>query len=170
MPGKRKKYYWDSCVFIRWLDGKGEPADLDGLAEIVKQVESGLADLFTSAITETEVLKGRMSADQRQNFSRLFQRKNVVRVDVTGRVLQMSERIREWNAKISVPDAIHLGTAILYEADEFHTTDGEGRRKRAGDLLPLNGNVAGNKLTICKPQARQGSLLHGVGPLPETKH
>ena len=167
MPGKRKKYYWDSCAFIIWLDEKGDQLVVDGLAQIVNEIESGQADLFTSAITRTEVLRGKMTSEQRDRFSRLFQRRNVIAVDVTGRVLDISEKIREWNLKISVPDALHLATAILYEADEFHTTDGSGKRKRAGDLLPLDGNVAGHKLKICVPKAPP-NLLSGVGPLPGT--
>ena len=81
MPGKRKKYYWCSCAFILWLDEKGERADVDGLAEIVEQVEKGQADIFTSAFTRTEVLKGKMTDEQRDRFTKLFQRRNVVQVD-----------------------------------------------------------------------------------------
>ncbi len=170
MAEKRKKYYWCSCAFILWLDEKGEPDDVDGLDEVVREVESGRADLFTSAFTKTEVLEGKMTDAQRALFNKLFQRRNVVQVDVTTRVLDLSTEIRNWNPKISSGDAIHLATAILYEADEFHTTDGGGKkRKRAGDLLPLNGNVAGHPLKICKPRARQFSLLRGVSPPPEEK-
>jgi predicted nucleic acid-binding protein len=168
MTGKRKKYYWDSCAFILWLDEKGDQLVVDGLAQVVKEVESGQADLFTSALTKSEVLRGKMSPEQRDRFNRLFQRRNMVAVDITSRVLALSEEIREWNRKISTPDAIHLATAILYEADEFHTTDGGGKRKRGGDLLPLNGNVAGHKLKICIPAA-PANLLSGVGPLPGTE-
>lgn len=170
MAEERKKYYWCSCAFILWLDGKGNAQDVDGLEEIVREVESGQADLFTSAFTRTEVLKGKMTEAQRMTFKKLFQRRNVVQVDVTTRVLDLSERIRNWNAKISAADAIHLATAILYEADEFHTTDGGGKRKRAGDLLPLDGNVAGHPLKICKPQAQQLSLLRGIRQPKEEKH
>ncbi len=167
MTGKAKKFYWDSCSFIKWLDGKGDPLEIEGLAQVVKSVEAGLAKLFTSALTtKTEVLKGKMNAEQRDRFARLFLRRNVIEVDVTSRVLAMSERIREWNSKISVPDTIHLATAIIYDADEFHTSDGGGKRKRAGDLLPLSGNVAGYNLKICTPKAMQSNLLYGIGPLP----
>ena len=166
MPGKRK-YYWCSCAFIAWLSNeKRPPGVLEGLEEIVKQVESRVADLFTSEITKSEVLEGKMTPQQRERFGKLFQRRNVVSVDVSGRVLSLSKEIREWNPKISLPDAIHLATAIIYEADEFHTTDGAGKRKRGGDLLPLDGNVAGHKLRICVPCAKQYSLLAGIGPLP----
>jgi predicted nucleic acid-binding protein len=163
MPGKLK-YYWDSCAFIAWLTNeKRAPGEIEGLEEIVKQIENRVADLFTSEMTKTEVLEGRMTAEQRERFAKLFQRRNVVSVDATGRVWALVKEIREWNAKISVPDAIHLATAILYDADEFHTTDGAGKRKRGGDLIPLNGNVAGHKLKICKPQGQQYTLFAGKG-------
>jgi predicted nucleic acid-binding protein len=165
MPGK-PKYYWDSCAIIAWLMGEKHAAgELEGFEEIVKQVENGKAVLFTSALTKSEVLEGRMTPEQKETFSELFQRKNLVLVEITDRVLTLSKEIREWNPKISTPDAIHLATAILYEADEFHTTDGGGKRKRPGDLLPLDGNVAGHNLKICTPRSDQYNLLRGVGPL-----
>jgi hypothetical protein len=58
---------------------------------------------------------------------------------------------------LSLPDAIHLATAILYRVNEFHTFDNDGDRKTLG-LLPLTGNVGGNRLTICKPQAKNPEL------------
>jgi predicted nucleic acid-binding protein len=166
MPGK-PNYYWDSCTFIKWLTGKATSAELDGLAEIVRAVENGEANLFTSALTKTEVLKGKMTSEQRQAWEKLFQRKNVVSVDIGDRILALSERIREWNPKISVPDAIHLATAIIYKADEFHTSDGGGKRKRKGDLLPLSGDVAGHNLKITTPHARQATLFSGVAQANE---
>jgi hypothetical protein len=50
-----------------------------------------------------------------------------------------------------------LATAILYRVTEFHTFDNDGDAKHLG-LLPLSGNVGGNRLLICKPQARNPSL------------
>ena len=56
---------------------------------------------------------------------------------------------------IRVPDAIHLASAIHYEATEFHTFDGKKPDGNVGKLLTLNGNVAGHNLKICAPQAEQ---------------
>jgi predicted nucleic acid-binding protein len=160
MAGK-PRYYWDSWAFISWLKGEGTPREIEGLAEKVKDVEGGNADLFTSALTSNEVLKGRMTAEEKKSFKKLFQRRNVIEVDITGRVLAQSEAIREWNPKIAVPDAIHLATAILYEATEFHTNDGGGRRKRPKQLIPHSGNVAGHNLKILRPLKAQASLFDG---------
>jgi predicted nucleic acid-binding protein len=155
MPGKRKKYYWCSWAFISWLNGRASADDMEGLAEIVKQVEKGDAILITSAVMKTEVLEGKMTEDERERFKKLLQRRDVVLVDLTSRVIDLATKIREWNSKISTPDAYHLATAILYEAEEFHTNDGGGKRKRAGDLIPLSGNVMSHNLKICKPRATQ---------------
>ena len=56
---------------------------------------------------------------------------------------------------IRVPDAIHLASAILYEATEFHTFDGVRSGVNKGGLLTLDGNVAGHRLRICAPKAEQ---------------
>jgi transposase-like protein len=53
-------------------------------------------------------------------------------------------------SKLKTPDAIHLASAILHRADEFHTFD--------ETLIALSGNVAGHKLTICKPIAKNPEL------------
>jgi hypothetical protein len=48
------------------------------------------------------------------------------------------------------PDAIHLATAILYRADEFHTFDDQ--------LIGLSGNVGGHRLIVCKPETKSPEL------------
>jgi len=51
---------------------------------------------------------------------------------------------------LSLPDAIHLATAIIYNVEAFYTFDEKGNAKFCG-LIPLSGNVAGHNLQICKP-------------------
>jgi hypothetical protein len=67
-------------------------------------------------------------------------------------------RAQEHGGKtLSTADAIHLATAILYRADEFHTFDERGSAKNLG-LIPLSGNVGGHSLKICKPKATSSEL------------
>jgi hypothetical protein len=69
-----------------------------------------------------------------------------------------SSRPDEFDKKtLSTPDAIHLASAILNRATEFHTFDDGGVGKSLG-LLSLSGNVGGYGLTICKPQAKNPGL------------
>jgi predicted nucleic acid-binding protein len=51
---------------------------------------------------------------------------------------------------LKTPDSIHLATAILHRADEFHTFD--------DGLISLSGNVGGHRLIVCKPEARNPQL------------
>jgi predicted nucleic acid-binding protein len=81
--------------------------------------------------------------------------KRVTRVGVDPEVAQLAHDFRNHYAtsdkKLQTPDAIHLATAILHRADEFHTFDED-------DLISLSGNIAGHRFVICKPQARRPEL------------
>jgi hypothetical protein len=56
---------------------------------------------------------------------------------------------------IRTPDAIHLASAIHYDATEFHTFDGARQGQNPGGLLSLDGNVGGHRLKISTPHAQQ---------------
>lgn len=160
---------WDSCIFLAWLqDEKREIGVMEGIEEVVRKIHSNEVILLTSQMTKIEVLEGRLTSDAQKKFEGVFNRRNCQMVDITSRVSEKSHFIRNYydqkGIKLSSPDCIHLATAIIHNADEFHTLDGSGR-KRNGDLIPLNGNVAGHKLKICVPYAGQGSLLTGIPPL-----
>jgi len=167
----RKTYYWDACTFIAWLNGgRGHPKDvIAGLDEIAKDISENRANLCTSVNTKTEILQGKLIPDQKTRLENLFKRRNVIAINVDGRIADLASDIRNYynekGVKIKTTDAQHLATAIIYGADEFHTLDGDGERKRPSDLLRLNGDVAGRSLHIRVPVAIQGSLLAGIGPL-----
>lgn len=162
MKGK-KKIYWDACIFLAWLQNEPcKPGVMEGIEETVRQVHNNEVILFTSIMTQTEVLESKMSKAAGTKFENLFKRRNVLWVNHDPRVGRLSHDIRDYYAQrginISQADSVHLASAILYEADEVHTLDGSGKRKRHADLLPLNGNVAGHKLKIMEPYVVQLSL------------
>jgi predicted nucleic acid-binding protein len=167
----RKTYYWDSSSFIAWLNGgKGHSKDvIDGLDAIAKEINENRAILCTSVITETEVLQGKLSPEQITKFQNLFKRRNVISIGVDSKIARLASEIRNYystkKVRISTPDSIHLATAIIYGADEFHTLDGDGERQRPSDLLRLNGDVAGHSLHIRIPIAVQPCLFSGVDSL-----
>jgi len=86
------------------------------------------------------------------------------------RVGRKSSQIRDCllqkGIKVATPDSIHLATALIYEADEFHTLDGAGPHKKASDLIRLNGDPCVEGLKIIAPSAvtKQMNLLRGVPP------
>jgi predicted nucleic acid-binding protein len=165
-----KKIYWDSCIFLAWL--KNEPRskeEVDGIAECVDLVEAKQVHLITSVITITEVFEGNLSADANEKYRLLLSRRNVTPLDNDLRVSRLAQKIREYyqNQKtidgldgLSTPDAIHLATAIHYDADVFYTFD-EGKKngRKGRSLLSISGDVAGYNLKISKPTAMQFRLF-----------
>ena len=154
MP-RKPKYYWDSGIFIAWIiDEKVppcQPGEMEGLAEIVDEIDSGKAILITSVVTTAEVLEGNLTAEQKKRYELVLQRPSTIRMNVDLRVSELSGEIRDYyrqrNIRLELADSIHLGTAILTKADELHTFDDK--------LLRFDGNVAGNQLKICRPKGKQ---------------
>jgi hypothetical protein len=59
-----------------------------------------------------------------------------------------------------VPDCIHLASAIHYEANEFHTSDGTGAESGRGKLLKLTNPIAEKyELNITVPRTPQPRML-----------
>ena len=162
MSGNRQKVYWDSCVFYALLKNERHQAgELEGIKEQVKRIEKNQLILVTSAITAIEVLEAKLPEEVREGFPNLFKRRNVRAIPSDMKVVKLSTEIRNYYIEnpsdkigftVSLPDAIHLATAILY-ADVFHTMDSNDKNKsKELGLLPLNGLIAGKyNLKICRP-------------------
>ncbi len=165
----KKIIAWDSCVFLAWLqDERREPGVMEGIEEMVRKINGGEIILLTSQMTNIEVLQSRLSPEAQKKWKEIFNRRNCQIMDINPRIGEKASFIRDHydqkGIRLSSPDSIQLATAVIYNAEEFHTFDGSGKKKK-GYLLPLDGNVAGHKLKICVPYAEQGSLLTGVPPL-----
>ena len=183
MKTGRRKFYWDNTCWLAWLNGEGTetwPASVvQGIQDVVIEVEANRAILFASAIIRGEIFQGQLTQEQRDKFARLMRRHNVTEVNADAKIMNEASRIREYHAnqpqkrRVSTPDATHLATALIYEADEFHTMDGlkkGGQNKRK--LLALSGDVGGRKLDVVWPYPLheppeeligvKGPLLEGV--------
>jgi predicted nucleic acid-binding protein len=169
MAGSSPLYYWDSCLFLAWLKDEERPSgEMDGVREIIERQRRREVRIMTSVLTMVEVLAAKMPAGMDTLFQNAMRRLSRQAMDI--RVAQPAHDLRSHYAglggkTVSSPDAIHLATAILYRADEFHTFDGEGSSRSLG-LLPLSGNVGGHKLTICKPVAKNPQLDLRKPPRP----
>jgi hypothetical protein len=108
----------------------------------------------------------------------VMRRRNVREINADARIFDEASRIREYHAnqpekrKVTTPDATHLATAALYEADEFLTMDGlkkGGQNKRK--LIALSGDVGGHNLSVVHPYSRNAppppELVGIGGPLIE---
>jgi predicted nucleic acid-binding protein len=153
MPGANLFYYWDTCLFLAWLkDEARNSGEMDGVREVIDRSKKRDCRLMTSVLTSIEVLQAKIPAGMDTMFGGLLKR--MTRVGIDTKVAQLAHDIRNHYAKenrnIKTPDAIHLATAILNRADEFHTFDDK--------LIGLSGDVAGHRLVICKPVARGPEL------------
>jgi predicted nucleic acid-binding protein len=137
---------------------------MDGVREVIGLHKKRDVKIITSVLTRVEVLQSKLPAGLESLFSGLLRR--VTPISMETKIAQLAHDIRDYYAVrskefggkiLSTPDAIHLATAILYRASEFHTFDNDGDARHLG-LLPLSGNVAGHKLTICKPKAKNPGL------------
>ncbi|WP_186100529.1 type II toxin-antitoxin system VapC family toxin [Burkholderia gladioli] len=166
MASGKPKFYWDTAPLIAWItdEKRKDPAEMSGLAEVVEMVERGHAILMTSVLWRAEVLNGTMTATQRKRLEDAFDGRSLVELQIDSRVMALAGEIRDFQRKsakkdalknVRVPDAIHLASAIHYDAAEFHTFDGAKNSGHASKLLTLDGNVAGHRLKVCIPKANQ---------------
>lgn len=164
MAGGSPIYYWDTCLFLAWLnDEERKRGEMDGVREIVGRSKRREVKLVTSVLTQVEVLQSRIPVGLNSLFVDLLKRMTKLSVDT--KIASLAHDIRDYALRaadfdgkvLTVPDAIHLATAILYHVDEFHTFDERGSAKALG-LLPLSGDVGGHRLKICKPDARSPQL------------
>jgi predicted nucleic acid-binding protein len=155
MIGKQS-LYWDACIFVAWLknEQREDVKEMDGIYEMFNSIERGNVLLLTSLITRIEILECTLSHKARENFEKLFQRKNFQEMPVNQRIAELARTVRnsyqKQNIRIRTPDTIHLATAIHYNAEKFYTFD--------ESLLKLNGNIGEYPLTICNPKIESFSL------------
>lgn len=162
----RSLIYWDSCVFIAWLQDEPQPQEvMDGIADVVAAVDSDKVILVTSTVTLTEVLDCTLTPLAAKQFEDLFKRPNVQQISLDHRIAKLSQQIRSYyhnqaGTKVWTADAQHLATAIMMNCDEFHTLDGFKRDKKVSRLLSLGNVVAGGyPLKICIPPASPQTSL-----------
>ncbi|MCC8984116.1 type II toxin-antitoxin system VapC family toxin [Bradyrhizobium acaciae] len=138
---------------------------MDGVREVIERVKRRDAKIVTSVLTITEVLESRLPAGMKSLMEGLMKR--VIRVGMDIKVAKMAHDLRDYYMQrttefggktLSVPDAIHLATGVLSRVNEFHTFDGGKTGGKSLGLLQLSGNVGGQRLTVCKPQARSPQL------------
>ena len=158
-------YYWDACMFIHHVHRKNSPAGLlDAIDDIAKKVDAMEVNLCTSAITFIEASRIRLLADtvKLARYDQLFNRRNIVPINVDPKITELAVELNDYYAPrgktLGVADAIHLASAILYNAAEFHTVDGSGRGQKLLSLTP--GGVIAEKyaLKILQPKAGQARL------------
>ena len=151
-----KKIYWDTCVFLSWLRDETRPQEIkDGIDKVLTDVQEHNCTLYTSAITQIEILPSFFTSEEKaEEYRLLFDRPNVVTVAVDLRVGRIASEIRDFyhgqnpQVKFSIPDVIHIASAIVIGADEMQTLDGCGARRKPEDILSLSGKKIADKYDL----------------------
>jgi len=161
MAGTKPVYYWDTCIFLAWLKDEQtrKPGEMDAIKDVLEKFKRREIGLMTSTLTITEISVAKVSSGTYTLLDDVMQRPNFSRISVDIRVAKLARDLRDFyltpnsTAKtLTVPDSIHVASAILYRATEMHTFDGNDSNKyNSLGLLPLSGNVGGHNLTICTP-------------------
>ena len=133
------RIYWDSMLFIYWLDDN--PHFASRVASIHAHMSERKDELITSAVTVGEVLAGVYRKGPR---SRVDEVRNALLsllsevVPFTADSADHYARIRG-SMKIASPDAIHLACAATAGTDLFLTND----RNLVGKIVPGIQFIAG---------------------------
>lgn len=179
MIGGKPLIYWDTCIWLAWARNEQRPAgDIEGIQEYIDRFEKDQIYICTSVIAEAEMLDHKFGPGQRAKLQKFFDNPQIDKIGVDQTISRLVGELRShyFNLPDRLPtltlgDALHLASAIIYDCDEFLTFDENdctkpSKARRA--LIPLNGNVAGHKLTICKPVAK-APKLRLVVPQPPTR-
>lgn len=169
MAGNNPQYYWDTCIFLAWLKNEvnRKPGEMDGVREFIAKLNKRQISIMTSVLTVTEISAAKLPAGTEGILEQVMQRPNMSRISVDLKVATLARDLRNHyilkngaaGLTLTVPDSLHLATAILYKATEFHTFDETDKPKHnALGLIQLSGDVAGHNLKICKPEAKQMGL------------
>lgn len=162
MAGTRSVYYWDTCIFLAWLKNETtrKSGELDAIAACLERFKKREISLVTSVLTMVEMTSAKIPAGTESMLEGVMQRPNFTNVAVDLRVAKLALDLRNHylaqtslgGKTLTVPDSLHVATAILYRVTEMHTFDEKNDAKQNSlGLIPLSGNVGGHNLVICKP-------------------
>ncbi len=162
----KPRYAWDSSVFLAWL-WEDETFSLGGVESVIQEITplrntdnegaSPRAILIVSVIAYAEILEARQTAEQMDQLEGFLKRSNVILANNDIRIAQKAGEIRSRGLaekpirKIKTPDATHLATALIYQADAFHTFDAR--------ILALNESPIIDGLKVCQPIALHGQTM-----------
>ena len=167
MPGKLRFVYWDSCVFLSYINA--DPGRIDILDAILDDTHksNGESKIVTSMLTKVEVVRSTTEYTTRVLSVGVEQKIDALWNDVAGiglielhdgialhaRTLMRQSMQQGWALK--PPDAIHLASAQWLGVQELHTYD---------DKMPRYSTMIGCK--ICAPYTPQLRLNFDPGTAP----
>lgn len=132
MPDDRSRIYWDSCVFLDYLND-GDSSVIPGA--IVDRAERGEIQLVTSTLSIAEVAYvahekagGALTGPAEQKIDELWSDSSVITLIEFDRFVARAARtlIRLASSQgrgLRSSDAVQLASALVHRVAAFHTTD-----------------------------------------------
>lgn len=161
------RQYWDTCVFINYLTNL-DTAKADVVHDLIVQAEKGKgASAITIIISNLVIAEIRDKAgnvkERQQKVNEIFEtdRAFLEPHALTGSIAQLAREIGNAFPLITVPDAVHVATAIHAKAEVLFTYDGASdktERRRSGTLLKYDGQIGDPPLKIQTPWVYSGSM------------
>lgn len=134
MPDEPKRIYWDSCIFLHYIEGTPQWMPiLDSLLEEASETKELL--IFTASLSITEVAFAQAEKDDQAldprieaEIDALWNDRSAVKLVEFNEIIARSARTLlrravETGRHLKPMDAVHLATAQNRRVDEFHTID-----------------------------------------------
>ncbi len=139
-------FYWDACIFYEHCrEDQADPYKAQAIKDLLAENREKRNRICTSIITHTEVVPAKLGDGKDQVYWDCFTSQFLFDIEIDRSIILLGREIRNYYYKppgaiggyrmMSMGDAIHLATAIVHGAAEFHTRDGN----RKGGNIPLLG-------------------------------
>lgn len=146
-------YFWDACVFVRFLTGT--PTDyVSDITQMIDDAKAGKARIYCSTMVFAEIRPSHLKAHNLGDISDLLQDLGgtVMPIGPTPAILERAGALKDisfanpngGNSRVvGTADAIHLLTCVHLEDDlgispvKFHTTDNGKGGNWEGKCVPL---------------------------------
>lgn len=157
MPSKLPRYYWDSCVFLSYIEGT--PDRVDDIEAVLLEAEEGKIEIYTSTVSVAEVAFAKQEKDGRAldaateaRIESLWMAPSpVILVEFHRLIANDARRLVRASMvqklKLKPMDAIHMATAERMQALALHTYDG-----------PMMANAPLVGYPITRPEPHQPTL------------
>lgn len=148
--------YWDSCVFIAYLNDERDSygSSIDHIGQYLDEARQGRCKIFCSTITIAEITSNYLNKTNFATFSDFLEdyTSAIVQIGADPNVMVLASQLRsleyrKGNGKrrLMTPDAIHLATAIILQdtykvsLTAFHTFDSGKAKGPDGKGVPILG-------------------------------
>ncbi len=171
--------YWDTCIFLAYINREKRPTwEVEGLKKLVNELYNNEYLMITSALTRAEILITSSNDFAPKKFDEILEWKSVFPpMPTDDKIWLLTQELRTYYKEkgdeqrelrkagkkvtvkptLSIPDAVHLATAIIGKADIFYTFDKKSNKKGIA-LVPLSKKIMDGKyqLSIESPSTKIG--------------